>query len=275
METQKELTLEECKEIELGILKYIRDICNANQLKYYLTYGTLLGAIRHKGFIPWDDDIDIFMPYEDYIKFIDVMSKETGNDYKLVSYEVNDGYTAPLGKVIDNRTILEQSYGFIERIPLGVYVDIFVLSGAGQNEEEANKNVSHLFRLLRGWRFADSIVKKDELPIRKIIKIIRNAPYKFIGLKHYLNKIRDYREEHPFYESKYVTQSSLTSVNNIQRNIWLQEDYGIGVDVPFENELFRAPVSYDKLLTQYYGEYMKLPPAEKQVTQHNYKAFWA
>lgn len=272
--SHKELSLSECKNIEIDILKYIREICDANGLRYYLAYGTLLGAIRHKGFIPWDDDIDIFMPYDDYLKFIEIKKNDPNSIYKIISYETDHSYTAPLGKVIDTRTILEQNYGFIERVPLGVYVDIFVLSGAGNTEEEAVKLVKRLFRLLRAWRFADSIIKKEEPIVKKILKVFRNFPYKMVGLEHYLEKITEYRKQNTFDSSIYVTQSSLTSVNNVKRNIWLRNDYGNGINVVFEKEQFRAPENYHKLLTQYYGDYMTLPPIEKQVTEHKYKAYW-
>ncbi len=272
---KKELSLSECKALELDILKHIRDICDAEGLHYYLAYGTLLGAIRHKGFIPWDDDIDIFMPYEDYLKFIEIKKNDSSSSYKIISHETDPSYTAPLGKVIDTRTVLEQHYGFIEKVPLGVYVDVFVLSGAGNSEGEALKLVRSLFKLLRGWRFADSIVKKEEPLIKKVLKMIRNIPYKTVGLEHYLEKITEYRKLNTYENNIYVTQSSLTSVNNVKRNIWLRNDFGNGTKVVFEQESFRAPVNYNRLLTQYYGDYMILPPKEAQVSQHNYSVYWA
>ena len=138
----EELSENKCKELELGVLKFIRDVSEKNGLRYYLTYGTLLGAVRHKGFIPWDDDIDIFMPYEDYLRFIQIENEKPDSRYRLVCRETNNKYTSALAKVIDTKTVLYQNYGFIENVELGLYVDIFVLNGVGDNYETAFKNTA-------------------------------------------------------------------------------------------------------------------------------------
>lgn len=126
-----EFTIQDVQKLEFDILKYIKKVCDENKINYYLAYGTLIGAVRHHGFIPWDDDIDIMMPREDFIKFVESTNKDKHDYFKVVCRENNTNFTAPLPKVIDSRTKLTQHYGFIEKVDLGVYVDIFILDGAG------------------------------------------------------------------------------------------------------------------------------------------------
>lgn len=122
----KEINTVELKRIELDILKYIKTQCEKYNLRYYLAYGTLLGAVRHKGFIPWDDDIDIHMPREDYDKLIELEYNNPDSKYKLLSPKYNKDYYYSFAKMVDNETILEET-GLKQIKELGVYVDIFPL----------------------------------------------------------------------------------------------------------------------------------------------------
>ena len=121
------VNLEQMQKIEFDILKYIKDVCDRNGVIYYLAYGTLIGAVRHSGFIPWDDDIDIHMAREEYFRFVEILKMNPHPYYKLVSRDTDKAFTAPLPKVIDTRINLIQDYGFIEKVTLGPYVDIFIL----------------------------------------------------------------------------------------------------------------------------------------------------
>ena len=115
----REMLEEEIKQSELDMLKTIHDICEANGLRYYLVYGTLLGAIRHKGFIPWDDDIDIAMPRNDMNNLFKLLKNH--DRYMPLSTQTSSQYSSSLPKVIDKRTLLIQHYSFKESVDLGVY----------------------------------------------------------------------------------------------------------------------------------------------------------
>ncbi len=272
----KEITLKEAQKIELDILIYLKDLCDENNLKYYLAYGTLLGAVRHKGFIPWDDDVDVFMPREDYYKLLQVMKEKPHQYYKMVSFEVNERFTAPLPKIIDTRTVLIQNYSFVERVELGVYIDIFILDGLGSNYQDALSYYKYRHEIYKKWNRADMKMFPpcSDNRGKDILRWLRNCPYKIMGIAHYLGKIQKYGEQKSFYQNKYVSQTSLPSCLSDPNNIWTQQQFGEGKELMFENVLFRCPKKYHDLLTKFYGDYMPLPPKEKQVGNHDYEAYW-
>ncbi len=264
--------LVEIQKIELDILKFFKAVCEDNKLNYYLAYGTLIGAVRHKGFIPWDDDVDVFMPWEDYLRFVEVMKNYKGI-YKLVSIETNTRFTAPLPKIIDTRTKVVQHFGFVERVELGIYIDIFILTGLGDTRENAILRYNQIDSEVNKWCRADAVVFIPELnKIRSFLRWCKNAPYRVRGIKHYIDRINNLIVDKSFYSSKYVSRGNILSLD-YEDNIWLYEEFGEGCDVEFCGELFRAPINYDSILRKCYGDYMKLPPAEKRVSEHKSEIF--
>ena len=138
----KELTMKEMQQVAFNILKQVAAICEKNGFRYTLAYGTLIGAIRHKGFIPWDDDIDIMMPRPDYERFISYCNEHPQelNNLQLFNMDVCKDYPYMITRVSNSNTILEveneKSYG------IGVFIDIYVLDGAGKTKEEAIKKMN-------------------------------------------------------------------------------------------------------------------------------------
>ena len=123
----------ELKEIQLGILREIDKLCKAYHLKYFMSDGTLLGAVRHKGYIPWDDDLDIWMPRKDYEKLEQIMNQED-SCYKVVNHKNTKGYIYAFGKAVDTRTILKENIEV--NCPMGIYVDIFPYDGQKKKKKE-------------------------------------------------------------------------------------------------------------------------------------------
>ena len=121
---EKKLTVDDARKVELGILKYIDSVCRSNNIPYCLDYGTLLGAIRHKGFIPWDDDIDISMKRDDYERFVELMQSNTPSQYRLLTDKTCEGYYYEYGKMVDTSTRLVET-DIMEIPEMGVWVDIF------------------------------------------------------------------------------------------------------------------------------------------------------
>lgn len=129
----------ELKEIQLGILREIDKLCKAYHLKYFMSDGTLLGAVRHKGYIPWDDDLDIWMPRKDYEKLEQIMNQE-GSCYKVVNHKNTKGYIYAFGKAVDTRTILKENIEV--NCPMGIYVDIFPYDGLPGGKKRIISNMS-------------------------------------------------------------------------------------------------------------------------------------
>ena len=124
----RQISADELKEIQLNLLNNIDHFCKSNGIQYFLAYGTLIGAIRHDGFIPWDDDIDIAMPRPDYDRFIKKFNAYS-KDYQVEDYSITDNYPTPFAKVIDTRT--EMRMTLYNQRSSGVYIDVFPIDGIG------------------------------------------------------------------------------------------------------------------------------------------------
>ena len=237
----KKLDLKQRQAVELELLKEFHNYCRNENLTYFLSSGSLLGAIRHKGFIPWDDDIDVYMPYEDYIKFMKLYPK-TGR-YQPISWEICDKYFLPFGKLTDTETLI-----FHDFYPLfecnGVYIDIFPLAGYDSEsspEEFWEKNET----MEKNWIQYYCIRNLFGEDIPDIRKEIYEERYCFsfydseiVGARHIIPKIKQWC---------------------VPKTIYSQR-----IEVEFEKEMFDAPVGWDELLKVRYGDYMTLPPVEQQ-----------
>ncbi|WP_050612380.1 LicD family protein [Ligilactobacillus agilis] len=270
---KRDISIEESQKMVFEILKFYKDICDDNNLTYYLAYGTLIGAVRHGEFIPWDDDIDVFMPREDYNKLVEIM--DTIDDrYKLVSFENNKRFTAPLPKIIDTKTKLVQHYDFYERVELGLYIDIFIIDNAGNTYEEATNFYENVYSIYKKWFKADlKIFLSNKSKLRSILGAVKRLPYKIRGISYYLRKYTQFSTTYLNKNTKYVATTN-TGSPEVQRNVFLKDDFGEGVDIKFEDQVFRAPTNYQKMLEVEYGDYMKLPPKEKRVSHHKYELYF-
>lgn len=251
--------LEELKKIELNILKYIDMVCKKYSIRYFLAYGTLIGAVRHKGFIPWDDDADIVMPRPDYEKFIKVMKRKNGI-YRIICLEhCKKDYSYPFAKVIDSRTIINEPWRLMKE-KLGVFVDVFPLDGIGNTEKETVKNAKKLLKIAKLIWYIDTV--KDTFKGR-ILNII--------GRKN-LNRIfKHIAKKNNYYKSKYVGTPSYppNEFEIIKKEYYLESQ-----NVVFEDCYFPIPKYYDIILEKKYGKYMECPPIEEQNNKHPYEAWW-
>lgn len=135
----KELDIYKTQKIALEMLKVIANICEENNIDYFLAWGTLIGAVRHKGFIPWDDDVDILMPREDYNKFLKIFLNVT-NNYDIYSVNNTDRYYISLSRIIDNTTIIiGEKKSNEDQKDCGIFIDIYPLDFVGNNEIEIKK----------------------------------------------------------------------------------------------------------------------------------------
>ncbi len=268
---KKEVSEAEIKQIQLNILIEIDAFCRENRLKYFIGYGTLLGAIRHKGFIPWDDDIDIWMPRPDYDRFIKIF---VSANYQLNAPEKN-GYWLSLIKVSDKRTYIEQNPP-MSSYPIGVHIDIMPLDGEPNDMNIFVQMMDDFIRLRQITIFYREILHGHSMRTffsRNLIHFLYNSKkYMVWSLKKTLslieNKAHDYRYENSDYVG-WITACPYLYKERVPRKIFEET-----IEVEFEGHMFYAPKRYDELLKHYYGNYMSYPPVEKRVSVHIWSAFW-
>ncbi len=263
----REITeLNEIKRIELETMKKIHLFCSKNSIEYNLGYGSLIGAVRHKGFIPWDDDIDICMFRDDYKRFrreFPAFAKENG--VFIAADDTSPLYLRTMAKVCDERTLLiEPEYQFSD--PIGVFVDVFPMDGAPSNKINRFLHVK-IIRILTLCFFSG--LKKDEyFKEKSVSKRILRLFSKIIGLKRLQRTIERISEKYPAQKDGFII------VNAAYQRVYKYSDFRPVHLAQFEDAEFFIPDNYDEMLTKTYGEYMKLPPEEKQVPHHVMNTFW-
>lgn len=267
---RKKLEIEEIKHIEIDILKHVVKICNRHQLRYFLAYGTLLGAVRHQGFIPWDDDIDICMPRPDYDKFIEIWQKEkTLNEslnFSLLFPSPENDYFYEFAKVIATDTVCEVNLPILDIKGMGIWIDIFPLDGV-----PAKKSL-HI-RKVRFWRQMRSLSVYTEVPIKKITDVFIYVVWKccqLVGWRFFQNKVLKLAKKYPYEHSE---RTACVALAEDYHQFYPRQIFNQTVSVPFEGEYFNSPKDFDFYLKRTYGDYMKLPPIEQQVSLHQFDAY--
>lgn len=260
----KKITVEEAKRISLEILKDVAAFCDNNGLTYFLTDGTLLGAIRHKGFIPWDDDIDIMMPRMDYEKFIQTYKSQIPNKYMLAS--PHDKYPFYyFTKVYDVSTVkIEEGVVYKERQPLGIDIDIFPIDGQAEDEQEFRNNHKKRKCIYRWIALSNSSFRGS------IKHKIATLFAKMVGSRYWVKKYNKIAQKYTFGETaKAGTMTVYGGLRNRHSVTLFQEK----AKVIFEEEYFWAPKNYHQFLENCYGDYMTPPPLDEQITHHSFVAY--
>lgn len=247
----KKIDFEESRRIQYEMLKHLDDYCSSNSITYYLAGGTLLGAVRHSGYIPWDDDTDIFMPREDYEVFI---SKYKNNSlYSVYTFHTEDDYFYTFGRIKNNQTYNLRG----NKKTAGICIDIYPIDGIPDNEDEIIPFFKEVSRLREKevflLRWYDRFYRYHLSFVNLIIKPI---------LKNNANRLEKTITRYKFSESSKV--SPLTDCNRrFPRTI-----FGKGQRLLFEDREFVVPDNYQEYLTEEYGDYMTLPPVDKRIPNH-------
>ncbi|MBR3884750.1 MAG: LicD family protein [Bacteroidaceae bacterium] len=260
----KPIEPEELKNIQLNILDDVTSFCEKHNIRYFLAYGTLLGAVRHKGYIPWDDDIDIHIPRPDYERFVELYNKEN-KEYEVITHELNPKYNVPFAKVHHKGTVLHE---FLYKNPgtFGVYIDLFPLDGLKSSIQATLCGQCIRFMYVKSSIFfkGQTLARKLRLAITKTILL----PFS----RHFiLSSMRRIATKHKYEECDRVCSfGSRTAAREIlPSNIF--DEY---IMQPFEGRMYRIPKNYDAYLTAKYGNYMQLPPVELRVSTHDSQAYW-
>ena len=276
----RSIPLDEQKKIMLEILEKTVSFFEKHGLRYSLAFGTLLGAVRHGGFIPWDDDIDIMMPMEDYKRFIVLAQKEEVAEDLFVSIPfVNPGHIWQVVKVVSKKTkliepILIKKYRECQEPFGGVYIDVFPVYGIPDDDKERAKFHKKICDLYKAMARSSWVVNDFSGALGKIKKLIYEIcfiPYKIVGLKYYIKKLIQTTEKYPFGSTKYVSYG-LGFIGKM-RDTALTEDVLETIDMDFDGVKCKGPARYDAILKQLYGDYMQLP-SEDQRKIHVREVFW-
>lgn len=255
---KNKISTEECKKLMVETLANVDHFCNQHCIKYSLSYGTLIGAIRHKGFIPWDDDIDIIMPREDYDRFI--------SSYKDSRYKIIDGAFNPNHshiRVSDQKTVLALDAWRAQFYKEGLWIDVFPIDKVPDSQkgyERFRKWLWFLFEIqLTGEAKRKGIVNKALYAICKPFS-------KYCGKKA-LQEMKRYNDK----DMQSVANMSAWYLKSPKFPASYFDEY---IDVEFEGYKFKAIKQYDVFLRELYGDYMQLPPEEKRISHHTYDAYW-
>ena len=255
----KEITLEERKRIQLDMLVEIDEFCRKHNIKYMLAFGTLLGAVRHKGFIPWDDDVDICMPVDDMLRFRKDFKSEK---LKYHDVEADKDYRFPFSNICHNDTYRKDGYF----IYYGICIDVYPLIEVPSSQVEASELIN----------IGKPLLNKINTCIKWNSRWRRYLPFKF-NLPGYRNSIKKYRDflfnilskkgGHRYF---FVTGT----LRNFERHTFDFNPFEKMIELEFEGKNVMAPANYHNILSKIYGDYMQLPPEDQRHPYHGGKYYW-
>lgn len=273
----KELSLREIQLSSLNILKVVADICEKQSINYSLAYGSLLGAVRHKGFIPWDDDLDIMMSRPEYERFIEFFLAHQKEMYplKLLNMDIESKCPHVISRITNMDYYLdvnnENDYG------LGTFVDIYVVDGLGNKKEDAATVIKNtmdypsLIFLSTRKRFSFGMTKGK---LKKFKKIFVYLYAKIMGKMYFAHRLNEKLRRLDYTNSSYVGiaawgERPKDPQTKVMKKEWIEDTFL----TDFEQQKFRISKYYDEILKLNYGNYMQLPPEKDRVQHHLYKAY--
>lgn len=264
----REIFIEESKQIQLEILKNFIMFCDQNHLSYFIAYGTLIGAIRHQGFIPWDDDIDVQMPRTDYEKLIKIFNQQQISDRFFLVSPYDKRAVHSYVKIIDQRTIKIEKGVRYQSDYLGVDIDVFPLDSLPDTQIEYDQYYRKVQKIYKKFAYSEAhFLEKDwKSSILRLYQRLLGDHHRFV------KKADAERKKHSYETSGYV--GTLISFYDYYNDRHKKDEYERSVMVPFEGIQVKAPIGYDNILRKLYGDYQQLPPIEERKTHHSYSVFW-
>ena len=265
---QKFLTLEEIQFEEKEMLRELINFFKKNKMEYYVFFGTLLGAVRHKGFIPWDDDIDLVMTRPEFNKFVEYLKKndnKISNNLIVEGYELGNNNDFPILKVYNTNIKVGDTS---EKVDKYLWIDIFPVDGVPKNNKRFTKRCQFLFKILLLKREQkNNVTLMAANRFKRIIKeiimfILRIWPY-----DSYMKFYYKYCTKYDYDNSEYVTSNIMSESMTIY-----EKKKFIGCDLDFDDLKVKGFKYYDEFLTLEYGDYMQLPPEDKRRC-HEFKAW--
>lgn len=251
----------------LPILEWFHNFCKQNNLTYFALAGTVLGAVRHSGFIPWDDDIDVGMPRPDYERFKELTTGKTFEGKYVAEFPlVTDKFCYALGKVFDTTTTLVENKRYKQK--KGVFLDVFPLDGLGNDKEDAMKHFKKGEKLFNKFNLRVCAIRPERAWYKNAAIIATRCIPEFIySAKKVMKKLDAVCKERNYYESDLVCNFAGAYH---EKEIAKREIFGSAKELKFENVVINVPEKVEEYLTGMYGEYNVLPPEEKRKTHHDY-----
>ena len=275
----KELSKDDVKQIQLDMLIDFASFCDKNNIQYYISSGTLLGAVRHKGFIPWDDDIDLMLPRPDYDRAV---REYKHPDYVIDDILINPECTGKCGRIYHSRTSMDSHIRKTNHS--GVFIDLFPIDGVEENRFLRFAKMARLKVLInchsasilsykRSRHYDDkaSGVLNIKSAARTAVKYAMVFLFGHTSPQFWIRKINRVVRKVPFGSTKLV--GCISNGYYGSREIMRREIYRDRVAVEFEGSSFWAPTGYDEYLTNLYGDYMTPPPEDKRVSHHQFRAY--
>lgn len=262
---RKKIKHTEIQNIELNIMKIFHAWCESHGLTYCMGYGTLLGAARHKGFIPWDNDMDILMPRPDFEAVLKFAETEGISPFLgVLHYSKDEKYHYSVIRICDTRTKVVPTY--LNEIPdnLGVWVDIFPIDGMPKKQPSLFFRGKHWF--YKKLQRVDLYHGNEKIWLKILLKILR----KLFPNKHnsHVKQVDAYARAVSYEEADLV--GDMVEVLPIPQS---KEDFQERVKMDFEDTWFYGPKNWKTYLKLAYGNFMELPPKEKRIT-HGFQAYW-
>lgn len=254
----RKLNSNEVKEKLFEILTVFADFCDENKLQYYICGGTLLGAVRHKDFIPWDDDIDVLMPRPDYTRLCELMrGKEVKQHYKLISFEYGN-LAYPISKFIDENLPADPYYNGIDRY---LWIDVFPMDGLPGNEKEDVDYLKKVGKVKARFGLATTKLLSGSTKRKIVLSFPFKLFYHMIGREKYAMQLDQMAKAYPFDHSDYI--AGIAWANGPRERVTRSKFVPV-IDLEFHGRKFHSPAGYDEYLTNMYGDYMQLPPESKR-----------
>lgn len=268
----KPLTLEEIHSETVGLIKKLAEICDLLKINYFMAYGSLLGVVRHKGFIPWDDDTDVIMCRPDYEKFKKYcIENEQGLlPYKFMGWENSKDYPFALWRFCDTRYRLES-----EDYPdggMGLFIDVYCYDGAGNEQIPKDHPIRKKQKIYEAFVLLADQKKFKKSPKGALKTIIRVPLYvfaKLMGRNFFMKKLDKLKDTFSYEESSLLNSLSWDFSVNSRKKEWYDEY----IMLPLNDIEVKVPKQYDEVLRCSYGDYMQLPPEDKRVPSHSYTLY--
>lgn len=268
----KEMSLQDLQLFSLDILKDVHLFCVANNIKYSLAYGTLIGAIRHKGFIPWDDDIDIMMPRHDFERFCETYNSE---NFQILSPDDPNNWLC-FARVFDTKKTLVETPCVWNGLNSGVWIDIFPVDGASDDFCSFKKDALKSRKLwIKQIFYRDAkgpFVSRHPFVYNLKLLIKKIFFWKWENVKKINAKLKRLAQHYKFGSTKHWSQ--FVCMDDQDRNYQLTDDFETTFLVPFEDGKFMILNGYDRYLKNIYGDYMTLPPEEERVPKQSMMNFF-